>query len=368
MPPERVLTRRELNRSLLARQMLLERIRLPAIEVIERLVGMQAQEPPDPYVGLWTRVDGFEAGELETLLETRQVVRVVGLMRTTIHLVSARDALAIRPLMQPALDRLWRSSGFARAIGEADVDEVVAAGLALLEDGPLIAAELGRRLKERWPDADAQSLAYVVRFLVPNIQPPPRGLWRRSGAPRIEPMERWLGHAVAAEPPLDEVVARYLAAFGPATPADVSAWSGWTGMRAVMERLRPRLRVVRDEAGRELFDVPDAPYPDADTPAPVRFLPMYDNIALGHADRSRILARRYSEPIWLRGGILVDGWLRGTWRLDQPVGTEAVMRLRVFEPMTPAEIEEVEAEASRLASFLVLGTTQPRFELERLAS
>lgn len=348
--------------------MLLERVRLPALDVIERLVGMQAQEPPDPYIGLWTRIDGFEPGELETLLEGRQVVRAVGLMRTTIHLVSARDALAIRPLMQPALDRLWRSSGFARAIGEADIGEVVRAGLGLLEDGPTIASELGRRLKERWTDADAQSLAYAVRFLVPNIQPPPRGLWQRSGAARIELMERWLGRPVDPEPPLDELVVRYLAAFGPATPADVSAWSGWTGMRAVLERLRPRLHVVRDEAGRELFDVPDAPYPDADTPAPVRFLPMYDNIALGHEDRSRIFTRRYSEPIWLRGGILVDGWLRGTWRLDRSAGGDAVMRLRVFEPMTAAEIGDVEAEADHLARFLLVGAAEPRFELERLAS
>ena len=347
--------------------MLLERVRLPAIDVIERLVGMQAQEPPDPYVGLWTRVDGFDPTELESLLVDRQAVRAVGLMRTTIHLVSARDALAIRPLMQPALDRLWRSSGFARAIGAVDHDEVVAAGMAILEEGPMVAAELGRRLQDRWPDADPQSLSYAVRFLAPNIQPPPRGLWRRGGAARIEPMERWLGRPVDAEPPLDELVMRYLAAFGPATPADVASWSGWTGMRAVLDRLRPRLRLVRDEDGRELFDIPDAPYPAADTPAPTRFLPMYDNIALGHENRSRLATRAFTEPIWHRGGILVDGFLRGTWRLDRQPGGDSLMRLRVFEPMTAGEVEGVEEEAARLAAFLNPDDAS-RFDVERLPS
>jgi hypothetical protein len=345
--------------------MLLERVRLPAIEVIERLVGMQAQVPNDPYVGLWSRVEGFEPGELEALFETRQVVRVVGLMRTTIHLVSARDALAIRPLMQPALDRLWRSSGFARSIGDADVGEVVAAGLGFLEDGPLIPAELGRRLKEGWPEADAQSLAYVIRFLVPNIQPPPRGLWQRSGAARIELMERWLGRPVAAEPPLDELVVRYLATFGPATPADVAAWSGWTGMRAVLERLRPRLRIVRDEAGRELFDVPDAPYPDADTPAPVRFLPEYDNIVLSHDDRSRVIDRKLSEPIWLRGSILVDGFVRGTWRHDRN-GDGSTLKIGLFDSLTPSDRSDVEAEAERLRELLAPDATSRELQVGQI--
>ena len=361
-----VLTRRQLNRSLLARQLLLERARVTPLEVIERLVGMQAQEPPDPYVGLWTRVKGFRPEDLSALIEEREVVRAVALMRTTIHLVTAADALAIRPLMQPALERLWRATAFSRQIGDANVDEVIAAGLQILADGPLVAGELGRRLRERWPNADAQSLSYAVRFLVPNVQPPPRGLWRRRGTAAVEPMERWLGRSVEADPPLDDLVLRYLAAFGPATPADVSAWSGWTGMREVLERLRPRLRTFRDERGRELFDVPDAPFPDPDTPAPVRFLPQYDNVALGHEDRSRVIGRKYSEPIWLRGGILVDGWVRGTWRFDT-ARDGAVMRLRLFEPMTDLEADDVRDEAARLATFLAPEHASPRFAIERLA-
>jgi hypothetical protein len=360
-----VLTQRQLNRSLLARQLLLERVRMPALEVIHRLVGMQAQEPIDPYVGLWTRVEGFDPDELSQLLESRAAVRAVALMRTTIHLVTAKDALAIRPLMQPALERLWRTSGFAKRIGDADVDEVVAAGVQTLAQGPLIASELGRRLRERWPEADGQSLGYAVRFLVPNIQPPPRGLWRRRGAALVQLMETWLGRPVDTEPPLDELVMRYLAAFGPATPADVSAWSGWTAMRDALDRLRPRLRTFRDERGRELFDVPDAPFPDPDTPVPVRFLPQFDNIALGHEDRSRVIGRRYSEPIWLRGGILVDGMVRGTWKLDTK-GEDAQLLVRIFEPMSEPEVDDVGEEAIRLGSFLAPNSSVG-IEIERLA-
>lgn len=361
-----VLTQRQLNRSLLARQLLLERTHLPVLEVIERLVGMQAQEPLDPYVCLWTRVEGFRPGELAALLESRAAVRAVALMRTTIHLVAAADALAIRPLMQRALERQWRTTAFSRSLGDAKVADVVAAGVEILGSGALTAAELGRRLKQRWPEADAQSLAYAVRFFVPNVQPPPRGLWRRRGQAMIEPMERWIGRPLEAEPPLDALVMRYLAAFGPATPADVSAWSGWTGMREVLERLRPRLCTFRDEAGRELFDAPDAPFPDAETPAPVRFLPQYDNVTLAHEDRSRVISRKNSEPVWLRGGILVDGSVRGTWRLDA-TGDSASMRLRVFEPMSDAEVDEVGQEAARLAAFLEPERATARFELERLS-
>src|SRR5919106_3882329 len=185
MAAERVLTRRELNRSLLARQMLLERVRLPAIEVIERLVGMQAQVPADPYTGLWSRIEGFRAEELSSLIEERQAVRVVALMRTTIHLVSARDALTIRPIVQPVAERAWGHSPFPKAIGNADIAEVITAGQEILADRPHVPTELGMRLRERWPDADPQSLGYAIRFLVPLVQPPPRGLWGRKGPASI---------------------------------------------------------------------------------------------------------------------------------------------------------------------------------------
>lgn len=331
--------------------MLLERVDLPAIEVIERLVGMQAQVPTDPYTALWSRIEGFEPQELSHLIAERRAVRVVGLMRTTIHLVSARDALTIRPLMQPVLDRAWRYSPFSKQLSGADVEEVVAAGLELLAERPLVATELGKRLQERWPDADANSMGYAIRFLVPVLQPPPRGLWGKGGLPHVETIERWLERPLDPNPSVDEVVMRYLAAFGPASAKDVGVWSWWTGIREVVDRLRPRLATFRDERGRELFDVPDAPFPDPETPAPVRFLPEYDNIALSHDDRTRVIDRRLSEDIWMRGSILVDGFVRGTWRIDTKKRVCA-LRIGLFETLTPAERFEVEAEAELLAAFL----------------
>jgi hypothetical protein len=347
-----VLTRRQLNRSLLARQLLLERVRRPALEVVEHLVGMQAQVPTDPYTALWSRVDGFDPGELSTLIEGRHAVRVVGLMRTTIHLVSARDAATIRPLMQPVLERAWRASPFSKQLGGADLQDVIAAGLEVLAEGPMVASDIGKRLQERWPQADAISMGYAMRFLVPVLQPPPRGLWRRRGAPRVQTVEAWLGRPLDPHPSIDEVVLRYLAAFGPASAADVQTWSWWTGMREVLERLRPRLVTFRDERGRELFDVPGAPFPDPETPAPVRFLPEYDNIALSHDDRTRITDRKLSEDIWMRGSILVDGFIRGTWRIETKHGA-ATLPIATFDGLSAVELAEVEAEAVRLAEFLV---------------
>jgi Winged helix DNA-binding domain len=356
MPAERVLTTRELNRSLLARQLLLERVSLPAIEVVERLVGMQAQEPMDPYVGLWSRIDGFRPDELSGLIEERKAVRVVALMRTTIHLVSARDALTIRALVDPVARRAWGHSPFPKSIADADVDEVVAAGVAILAERPHVPTELGRRLRERWPDADAQSLGYAVRFLVPLVQPPPRGLWGRKGPAAVQTLETWLGRPLAASPSLDELILRYLAAFGPATAADVATWSWLTGIREVLDRLRLRLVTYRDERGRELFDVPDAPFPDPETPAPVRFLPEYDNIVLSHDDRTRVIDRKLTEPIWLRGSILVDGFVRGTWRHDQK-GRESTLRIGLFDSLTPSDRADVEAEGERLRTFLAPDAT-----------
>ena len=352
MAPEKVLTRRELNRSLLARQMLLRRVELPAIEVVERLVGMQAQVPTDPYTALWSRVEGFKAEELSELIAERRAVRAVGLMRTTIHLVSARDALTLRSLMQPVLDKAWQYSPFSRSLAGADVSEVVAAGLELLAERPYVATELGKRLQERWPEADANSMGYAIRFLVPVLQPPPRGLWGKGGLAFVETIERWLGRPLDPSPSVDDIVVRYLAAFGPATAKDVQVWSWLTGMREVLERLRPRLRTFRDEKGRELFDVPDAPYPDPGTPAPVRFLPEYDNIALSHDDRTRVIDRKFTEDIWMRGSILVDGFIRGTWRIDTKRG-ESILKIGPFDSLTASDRADVAAEAELLAGFLV---------------
>jgi hypothetical protein len=348
----RTLTRRAVNRAILERQLLLRRERVPAIAVVERLVGMQAQVPTDPYTALWSRVVDFDPAELSADVEERRVVRAVMLMRTTIHLVSARDCLEIRPIIQPVVERQWRYSPFAKALAGLDIDEVIAAGLGLLAERPQTAGAIGKRLAERWPDRDPSSLGHAVRWLVPMVQIPPRGLWGRGGQPVLETVERWLGAPLSKQPSLDDLVLRYLRAFGPATAKDFGVWSWLTGVGEVVERLRPRLVTYRDEAGRELFDVPDVPLPDPETPAPVRLLPEFDNLLLSHDDRSRMADPAYRGGPWWHGSLLVDGFLAGTWRPERRPGGMTV-RIGLYRPLTDAELTDVQAEGARLTAFLL---------------
>jgi hypothetical protein len=330
---------------------------MPALDEIEHLVGMQAQAPRAPYVALWSRLAGFAPAELEALVEQRQVVRAAGMLRTTIHLVSAADALAMRPVLQGVVERGFRSgSPFARNLVGLQFEELLAVGRELLSERPRSTAEMGRLLGERWPDRDAVSLAMAVRYLVPLVQVPPRGLWNRSAPPKFATMEGWLGRPLAAETAPDAFVLRYLAAFGPATVADVAAWSWLTEVRPVMERLRPGLRVFLDEQRRELFDVPDGLLPDAETPAPPRFLPEYDNVLLSHKDRTRITERDRKVP-WPAGDggrmgtFLFDGFTAGTWRVDR-VGGRATLAIAPWASIGQADRLAVEAEVAGLLGFV----------------
>jgi hypothetical protein len=354
--PADVLGPRALNRALLARQGLLARSDLPAAEMIERLVGMQAQEPRDPYIALWSRLSGFRTDELSRLIAEREAVRAP-LMRGTIHLVTARDCLAIQPLTQPVLARAFNSP-WGKGMGDADAAEVAAAGLELLAEQPLTRAELSRLLGPRWPAADPQALAHAVTFNTPLVQVPPRGLWGVSAQATWAPAQKWLGADLDGDSSTDALVLRYLAAFGPAAVADVRTWSGLTGLREVVERLRPELRTFRDERGRELFDLPDAPLPDPDTPVPPRFLPEYDNVTLSHADRSRILNWRGPGSPFPRGAaigsLLVDGFYRANWKIVQTNGVAALTidRFRRLPGDAPHAVEEITEEGSRLLAFV----------------
>jgi hypothetical protein len=325
-------------------------------DTLEHLVGMQAQLPNAPYVALWSRLEGFQPAALSELVADRRAVRM-SLMRATIHLVTAGDALALRPVMQPALERdVYPNSTFGRHRLEGlDMHAVLTAGRELVADRPLTNAQLRDALAARWPDRDPAALAYAVRGLLPMVHVPPRGIWQRSGPIALTTVEAWLGRPVDAVADIDAVVLRYLAAYGPSSVVDAQAWARLAGLREVFDRLRPQLAVFGDGAGREVFDLPDAPRPDPETPAPPRFLPEYDNVLLAHADRTRFVdddvRRRIQAEGLAVGSLLVDGFAGGTWTTSREDGTH-VLTIRAIEPIAPSDREATTVEGTRLLEFL----------------
>ena len=349
--PADILTDRQLNRATLARQFLLERSLLPVARVVERLVGLQAQEQQDPYTGLWSRVEGFEPEHLADLLVARRVVRLP-LMRSTIHLVTARDCLGLRPLVQPVLDgELKRHAQYGPLLKGIDLRPVLTFARRLFAKRPLTGPELRKALGTRFPQHDPAALAYACRNHLALVQVPPRGLWKQSAQVTTTTAEAWLGKPVTPMT-LDKMVLRFLAAFGPATAADVAAWSRLTGFAEVIDRLRRKLRMFRDEKGRELFDLPDAPHPDPDTPAPPRFLPTYDNLLLSHADRSRFFGDRKQGLVEGRitGSVLEDGVTAGVWRIDRE-RDRAVLKVQLTRQLSKRALASVIAEGRRYLAF-----------------
>ncbi|WP_020673440.1 winged helix DNA-binding domain-containing protein [Amycolatopsis nigrescens] len=343
-----------LNRATLARQLLLDRADVPVLDAVAHLCGLQAQEPQEPFIGLWSRLRAFDPAVLDDLLVRRSVVRT-HLMRRTVHLLAADDLLAWRARHDAMLRQ--RVLGVYRGdLDGVDLDELAAAGRAVLADGePRSMTELARAVAERWPEPGPRPLGeMLIAALIPVVQLPPRGLWRTKAGVRYLPVSSWLGREIdppvpeSADPVGEQLVRRYLAAFGPAATADLRAWSGLAGLPAAVSAVRQELVAFRDERGRELLDLPDAPRPDPDTPAPVRFLPAFDNAILGYHDRGRIIddAHRGLSVAGERV-VLVDGRVAASWTVD--AGTVTVHPLRRFSRADRAAVAE---EGREVALFL----------------
>ena len=353
-----VLTERALNRALLARQLLLARASVGVSAAVERVAGLQTQAPNPPYVGLWSRVAGFERAALERALAQRRVVRMA-LMRSTLHLVTARDALAWRPLLATVGARGLQASR-GKLLQGLDLAQVAARAAVLLGERPLNSALLGQALAEHWPDRDAEALAQVARVHLPLAQLPPAGRWNEFHSAPLGVLTDWLRRPLDKASTLDALVQRYLAAFGPAGPKDAQVWSGLTGLAPVFDCLRPQLKVFRDEAGRELFDLPRAPRPAPATPAPIRFLPEWDNLLLSHAERGRVMLAAHKAQVFTANGIiratvLLDGFVHATWSVDT-TASAAVLRVRPLgDGFSRAQQRELADEGHRLLAFIAPG-------------
>ena len=341
------LSNRTLNRTLLARQLLLERSDLPIVTAVEHLGGLQAQAPIPPYLALWSRLAPYEVDDLSKLITDRSLVRMT-LWRGTLHLISASDVFLMRTALQPELNK-WARNVMAPAhrVG-VDFDELARITREFINSEPRTVAEIGTHLEEHFPQAKARDLSTQAQMLVPMVQVPPRGIWGVGGVPQNLAMASWLGRDLPSEAAVTEVIERYLRAFGPATLADVQAWSKLTGLKTHAASLN--LVRYKDENGRELLDVPDGVIVSEDVPAPARLLPAFDNVLLGHADRTRIMSED-ARARWgaVRNGVfpptfLVDGFLRGTWSVAETKDT-ATLTIEPYFRTTAKDLAGVVREA-----------------------
>ena len=344
------LTRRRLNRTLLHRQRLLERGAGSPLALVTRLVGLQAQESLPPYLSLAARLDDFDPYDVSRALAERRLVRI-GSLRSTIHLLEPADAVRLRPWTDPVRERELKASQTVRPAVGLDRRTFLAALADVLADGPLPQPAIGAGLAERFPGVPPGALGQLARILAPLAQLPPRGCWKASAGVVYDYVDRWTGLPLAP-PDVPALVRRYLAAYGPATAADVTAWSGVTRLGPVLAGMEDLVRHT-DEDGRALLDVPDGSFPDDDVPAPVRLLGTYDNVWLSHAARDRVTEPE-NRRAWMgaNGGVgnvlLVDGWLEGIWRADG--GRVRIVDL--LRPLTPVEKAGLDEEIARVEALL----------------
>ena len=349
---EQTLSKRSLNRATLARQMLLAREKVKPSIAVERLAGMQAQVPKPPFIGLWSRLQNFKRDDLKRAIDKREVVRAT-MMRATIHLMSRRDYIAMRAPLQPMLTR--GMNAVLRNRADFDLEVVMRDAHAFFDGQPRTFDELRKHLIKLHPNFDERAMGYAIRMHLPLIQVPDESTWSWPANSTFTIAESWLGEPIANDAKPHSLALRYFAAFGPATVADFQMWSGLQSMRGVVDELRPKLVTFRDERGRELFDLPKAPRPDEETPAPIRFLPEYDNLLLGHADRSRVIAddhrKRIITPnLRIVASFLVDGFVAGAWTIERKK-----IKIEPFVKLTKKVRDELMDGAEALVRFVEEG-------------
>jgi hypothetical protein len=350
------LTLRQLNRATLARQLLLGRERMAPMEAVERLGGLQAQEPKPAFAALWTRLEGFERAQLHDALERRSVVRGT-MMRATLHMTSAGDYAALRAALQPMLTGAM--NGILRQRGDVDLARVLPAARELLGERPRTFNDLRAALSERFPEFEHRALGYAVRMQLPLLMVPSDDRWSFPSDACFTLAERWIDEPLAGED-LPALVRRHLAAFGPASAADVQAWSGLKGLKDVVDGMADEL-VAFKHGRRTLYDLPDAPRPDEDAPAPPRLLPEFDSLLLAHQDRTRVIEddRRKAlatKNLRVQATFLVDGFVAGSWAIERKRGT-ATLTLSAFERLAKPVKDELAGEAEALLRFLEDGGT-----------
>jgi hypothetical protein len=350
---DRILKLRELNRATLSRQMLLERESLSVPAAVERLAGLQAQLASAPYAGLWTRLRDFQREDLAREIENRKVVKAT-MMRATLHLCTADDYLRFRTALKPLL--IGAASEIAkRRDGDFDMDKVLKAARKFIGEKPRTFAEISDMLTGLMPDHDVGAMRYSVRTHIPLVQVPIDTGWSYSNKPEFTLAESWIGRPISPEDNMRELVFRYLAAFGPASVTDAQTWMGMK-LKETFEKLRPELQTYRGEGRTELFDLPGVQLPAEDVPAPVRFLPEYDNLLLSHSNRSRVIADEYRSKVYLPGlrvaaTILVDGFVRGAWKIEK-AKTAATLVIEPFDKLTKKDRAALTEEGERLVRFV----------------
>ncbi len=334
--------------------MLLRREVISPLDAVERLIGLQAQQARPPFVGLWTRLAGFERESLLDQIRKRKMVRVTT-MRATLHLMSAKDYLQFRGSMQPALSAAMRSVVQSRKAA-VDIEAIVAAAERCFAERPQTFSELRASLLQEFPDTDERAMGYLARTRLPLVMVPDDGEFGFGTDSKFAAASWYLKAPLQSEGHVEDLMLRYLAAFGPATVADAQSWSGLPKLKAVFDKMRPTLKTFRDERKRELFDVLKGPQPPEDTPAPVRFLPAFDNAILAHADRTRIIADEHrarvaTKNLQILPTFLADGFAAGTWELSLAKKT-ARLTISPFKPLARGIKQDLTAEAELLVRFM----------------